>query len=90
MPEITRTYQTDLDDLAYQISRSEAFGEIRRALDSTEIDDQQAQSGLLDLVQCGKCTVAGDHGREIFRWALSEVEAGRLTSLLYRHYLGAD
>lgn len=89
MPEITRTYQTDLPDLAYQISRSGEFGEIRRDFTSDQIEDQEAQSLLLDLVQAGRCKLEGDHGKEEFRWALSEIEAGRLTSILYREYLGA-
>ncbi len=89
MPEITRTYQTDLADLAYQVSRSGEFADVRRDLDADRIEDQEAQSRLLDLVLAGRCRVDGDHGQEEFRWALSEVEAGRLTSSLYREYLGA-
>ena len=89
MPEVTRTYQTDLADLAYQVSRSGEFGEIRQEHKSGEIEDQEAQSRLLDLVLAGRCKVEGDHGEEDFRWALSEWEVGRLTSALYREYLGA-
>jgi len=87
---ITRTYETDMADLAYQISRSEDFGGIREKLRGGELQDQDAQSELLDLVLDGCCKVMGERGTEEFRWALSEAEAGRLTSILYRDYLGAE
>jgi len=88
--QITRTYDTDIGDLAYQISRSDAFGEIRERLRARELDDQDAQSELLDLVLEGVCRVQGERGPEEFRWTMSEAEAGRLTSILYRDYLGAS
>ena len=89
MPEITRTYHTDLADLAYQLSRSGEVGDIRRELAAMLLDDQEAQARLLDLAQRGRCQVDGDYGMEEFRWTLSEVEIGRLTSILYREYLQA-
>jgi hypothetical protein len=89
MPQITRTYETDMADLAYQISRSDAFTDIRQRLGAAELDDQSAQAELLDLVLDGCCKVQGERGLEEFRWTMSEAEAGRLTSLLYREYLGA-
>ncbi len=88
--QITRTYESDMADLAYQISRSDSFFEIRDRLRSRELDDQDAQSELLDLVLEGSCRVQGERGHEEFRWTISETEAGRLTSILYRDYLGAD
>ena len=48
--QITRTYDTDMADLAYQISRSLNFGEIREKLTHGLLKDQDAQSELLDLV----------------------------------------
>lgn len=87
---ITRTYETDMADLAYQISRSENFGDIREKLKRGELQDQDAQSELLDMVIDGRCSVMGERGQEEFRWAISEIEAGRLTSILYRDYLGAE
>ncbi|MBM3275442.1 MAG: hypothetical protein FJZ00_09825 [Candidatus Sericytochromatia bacterium] len=89
MPQITRTYETDMPDLAYQISRSDAFTHIRERLQASELDDQAAQAELLDLVLDGCCKIQGERGPEEFRWTMSEAEAGRLTSLLYREYLGA-
>jgi hypothetical protein len=90
MPQITRTYETDMNDLAYQISRSDGFIEIRDHLESGELDDQEAQEDLLDIVLDGMCKVQGDRGLEEFRWVLSEADAGRVTSILYREFLGAD
>lgn len=87
---ITREYETDMADLAYQISRSEHFTDIRERLKRGELQDQDAQSELLDMVLDGSCKVMGERGLEEFRWALSETEAGRLTSILYRDYLGAE
>lgn len=87
--QITRTYETDMADLAYQISRSEAFADIRERLRRGEVQDQDAQSELLDLVMDGRCCVLGERGMEEFRWTITEAEAGRLTSILYRDYLGA-
>ncbi len=87
--QITRTYDTDMADLAYQISRSLNFGEIREKLTHGLLKDQDAQSELLDLVIDGICKVMGERGQEEFRWAITEIEAGRLTSILYRDYLGA-
>ena len=90
MPQVTRTYETDMADLAYQISRSDAFAEIRDHLVRGLLQDQDAQSELLELAQNGSCIVQGERGREAFRWALSEADTGRLTSILYRDFLGAE
>lgn len=89
MVKISRSYETDLDDLGYMISKSDAFAEIRSRLERGEVDDQDAQERLLDLVMHGRTSTYGDRGPEELGWKLSEADMGRLTSLLYRQYLGA-
>ncbi len=90
MPKVTRTYETDLDDLGYQISRSYQFTEIREEFTSGEVSDDEAQEQISDLIDVGRCVVDGDRGSEQLQWALSEAEMARLISQLYRQYLGAD
>lgn len=90
MARISRSYETDLDDLSYQISKSDAFSEIRAMLQRGEIDDQEAQERLLNLILDGRTGTYGDRGPEDLSWKLTEAESGRLTSLLYVQYLGAD
>lgn len=90
MPKVTRTYETDLDDLGYQISRSGQFGEIRDDFSSGRVSDDEAQGQISDLIDAGRCVVDGDRGSEQLEWALSESEMARLISQLYRQYLGAD
>jgi len=87
--KISRSYETDLDDLSYQISKSDVFGEIRGMFQRGEIDDQEAQERLLNQILDGRANTYGDRGPEELRWILSEAEAGRLTSVMYRQYLGA-
>ncbi|MBO9539541.1 hypothetical protein J7643_03010 [bacterium] len=89
MPRVTRTYETDLDDLAYQISRSDKFTEIRDDFSSSEISDDEAQEKIESLVDGGACRLDGDRGPEVLEWALSESEMARMISQLYRQYLGA-
>ena len=90
MPRVTRTFNTDLAELAYQIGRSEAFERIAHEFRSGEIDDQEAQERLLDLIDLGNCRFFGDHGPEEWSWKLEEREMGQLASLLYRERLGAS
>lgn len=90
MVKISRSYETDLDDLSYQLSKSDAFSDIRAMFQSGAIDDQDAQERLLNLSLDGRAHTYGDRGPEDLSWKLSEADAGRLTSLLYRQYLGAD
>jgi len=87
--KISRSYETDLDDLSYQISKSDAFGDIRAMFQRGEIDDQDAQERLLNLIMDGRAHTYGDRGPEELSWKLSERDMGRLTSVLYRQYLGA-
>ncbi|HEY9857482.1 MAG TPA: hypothetical protein V6D05_17185 [Stenomitos sp.] len=90
MPKVTRTYETDLDDLGYQISRSGQFSEIRDDFSNGRVSDDLAQEQISDLIDYGRCIVDGDRGSEQLEWALSEAEMARLISQLYRQYLGAD
>lgn len=90
MPKVTRTYETDLDDLGYQISRSGQFSEIRDDFSSGRVSDDEAQDQISELIDAGRCVVDGDRGSEQLAWALSEAEMARLISQLYRQYLGAD
>ncbi|HEY9900366.1 MAG TPA: hypothetical protein V6D00_14420 [Pantanalinema sp.] len=90
MPRVTRTYETDLDDLAYQISRSDKFNTIKDDFASTEITDDVAQEQIEALLDGGACRLVGDRGPEVLEWALSESEMARMISQLYRLYLGAD
>lgn len=90
MVKISRSYETDLDDLSYQISKSDEFGDIRALFQRGEIDDQDAQERLLNLIMDGRANTYGDRGPEDLSWKLSERDMGRLTSVLYRQYLGAD
>lgn len=90
MPRVSRTFNTDLAELSYQIGRSEAFERIAREFQSGEIDDQEAQERLLDLLDLGNCRFFGDHGPEEWTWKLDESEMGKLASMLYRERLGAS
>lgn len=90
MPRVTRSFNTDLSELAYQIGRSDAFERIQREFQSGAIDDQEAQELLLDLIDSGICKFFGDHGPEEWTWKLNESEMGKLASVLYRERLGAS
>lgn len=90
MPRVVRTYDTDLDDLAYQVSRSGQFASIRDEFTARTIQDDEAQEQISDLVDAGSCRLDGDRGQEQLEWKLSEAETARLISQLYRQYLGAD
>lgn len=90
MPKVTRTYQTDLDDLGYQIARSYQFVGIREDFTGGRVTDDAAQEQISDLVDAGRCELDGDRGSEQLAWTLSESEMARLISQLYRVYLGAD
>ena len=90
MPLVTRIHRMDLPEIAYQISCSESFVVIREGFTTGVVDDQDAQARLLDLVMGGRCRIQGFQGEEELRWALSEAESGRLTSVLYREYLRAE
>lgn len=89
MPKVTRTYETDLDDLGYQISRSYQFAGIRDDFTAGRVPDDAAQELISDLIDAGRCVVDGDRGSELLEWALSESEMARMISQLYRQYLGA-
>lgn len=90
MPRVMRSYETDVDDLCYQIARSDKFTEIRSDFETGEISDDEAQEQIADLLDAGTCRLEGDRGREQLEWALSEAEMAKLISQLYRQYLGAD
>jgi hypothetical protein len=83
MPLVTRTHRIPLEELAYQLSCSPEVAAIRDAFHAGRIEDQDAQGQLLDFVLGGRCTVHAYAGEEDLRWALSEAESGKLTSLLY-------
>jgi hypothetical protein len=87
---VSRSFNTDLSELAYQIGRSEAFERIAREFAAGDIDDQEAQERLLDLIDLGTCKFFGDHGPEEWSWKLDEAEMGKLASILYRERLGAS
>lgn len=84
MPRATRTFNTDLGELVYQIARSEQFERIRREFHDGVIDDQDAQERVLDLVDGGNCKFYGDHGPEEWGWKLNELESSTLANQLYR------
>jgi hypothetical protein len=90
VPRVTRSFNTDLSELAYQIGRSDAFERIQREFKSGQIDDQEAQERVLDLIDAGICRFFGDHGPEEWTWKLNEAEMGKLASMLYRERLGAS
>jgi hypothetical protein len=90
LPRVSRTFNTDLAELAYQIGRSEAFERIEREFRAGEIDDQEAQERLIDLIDLGNCRFFGDHGPEEWTWKLDESEMSKLASQLYRERLGAS
>ncbi len=89
MPRATRTFNTDLAELAYQIARSDGFVRIATEMRAGQIDDQEAQEQLLELIDNGICKFYGDHGPEEWRWALAEAEAGKLAGALFRAHLEA-
>lgn len=88
MARATRSFNTDVAELAYQIGRSDQFERIASEFRSGAIDDQEAQERLHDLIDSGFCRFFGDHGPEDWGWKLDEREIGKLASLLYRENLG--
>ena len=84
MARATRTFETDLAELAYQIARSDAFQRIVAEFRGADIDDQEAQERILELLDVGRCKFHGDRGPEEWTWALDEREAGNLAAALYR------
>lgn len=88
MARATRTFETDLTDLGYQIGRSEAFERIKSEFATGAIDDQEAQERVLDLLDAGHCRLFGDRGLEEWSWVLSEREMGTLAGTLYRELGG--
>ena len=88
MPRATRTFETDLAELEYQLGRSEGVERIARDLHAGEIDDQEAQSRLMELLERGHCRVQGDRGGEEWSFVLNEAELSRLANALYRERIG--
>ena len=84
MPRATRTFETDLAELAYQIARSDAFQKICSEFREGLSDDQEAQERILELLDAGRCKFFGDRGPEEWSWVLTEREAGALAATLYR------
>ncbi|MEB3300059.1 MAG: hypothetical protein VKO21_11310 [Candidatus Sericytochromatia bacterium] len=87
MPVVTRIHRMSLPELAYQLSCAPAFFRIREDFAAGVIDDQEAQARLLDFVLAGRGMVHAYQGEEELRWALSEAESGKLTSMLYLEHL---
>lgn len=83
MPRATRTYETDLAELAYQIAKSDSFQRIVAEFKASN-DDQQAQEHIGELLEFGRCKLIGDRGPEEWAWVLNEREFARLLSTLYR------
>ena len=84
MARATRTFETDLAELAYQIARSDAFVRIVEEFKAGETDDQEAQERILELLDLGRCKFHGDRGPEEWGWVLTEREAGSLAATLFR------
>ena len=84
MPRATRTFETDLGELAYQIARSDAYQRLVTEFREGRVDDQELQENVLELLDGGRCKFFGDRGPEEWSWVLTEVEAGRLASTLFR------
>lgn len=84
MARASRTFETDLAELAYQIARSDAFQRIVAEFRGGEVDDQEAQERILELLDNGRCKFLGDRGPEEWSWVLTEREAGSLAATLYR------
>lgn len=84
MARATRTFETDLAELAYQIARSDAFQRIVADFKAGETDDQEAQERILELLDAGRCKFFGDRGLEEWGWVLDEREAGQLAGSLFR------
>ena len=90
MARATRSFETDLAELAYQIARSDAFQRIVVEFRSGETDDQEAQERILELLDAGRCKFFGDRGLEEWGWTLNEREAGSLAGTLYREGIEAS
>ncbi len=88
MARATRTFETDLAELAYQIARSEAFQRIVAEFRAGETDDQEAQERILELLDAGRCKFFGDRGHEEWSWVIDEREAGSLAGALFREGIG--
>ena len=84
MARATRTFETDLAELAYQIARSDAFQRIVQDFRTQACDDQEAQERILELLDTGRCKFHGDRGPEEWSWVLDEREAGGLAAALFR------
>lgn len=90
MPRVMRTYEMDLEDLLFQIARSDQFNAIREDFVLKRLADDAAQERISDLIDVGRCRLNGDRGIEQLEWSLAEAEAAKLIRRLYREYLGAD
>lgn len=84
MARATRTFETDLAELAYQIARSDAFQRIVEEFKAGETDDQEAQERILEMLDAGRAKFFGDRGLEEWSWVLSEREASSLAATLFR------
>lgn len=90
MARATRSFETDLSELAYQIGRSEAFEKLKADFEAGRQDDQEAQESLMDLLESGRCHFYGDTGPEEWRWTLTERESATLAARLFRDHLEAN
>ncbi|MEB3197343.1 MAG: hypothetical protein VKP62_09080 [Candidatus Sericytochromatia bacterium] len=88
MPRASRSFETDLGDLAYQIARSDAFHRIVEEFATAQVDDQETQERILELLELGRCRFFGDRGAEEWTWVLSEREASQLASTLFKQAVG--
>ncbi|MEB3283966.1 MAG: hypothetical protein VKN33_01600 [Candidatus Sericytochromatia bacterium] len=88
MPRATRSFETDLGDLAYQIARSDGYARIVSDFQQGVTDDQEAQERILELLEVGRCKFHGDRGPEEWHWVINELEQSRLAGQLFREAVG--
>ncbi|MEB3222004.1 MAG: hypothetical protein VKS61_07980 [Candidatus Sericytochromatia bacterium] len=88
MPRATRSFETDLGELAYQIARSDSYQRLVADFKTGRVDDQELQENLLELLDTGRCRFFGDRGPEEWGWVLSEPEVGKLAANLFREAVG--
>jgi hypothetical protein len=88
VPRATRSFETDLGELAYQIARSDAYQRLVVDFKERRVDDQELQENVLELLDTGRCRFFGDRGPEEWTWVLSETELGKLASSLFREAVG--
>jgi hypothetical protein len=90
LPRVLRSFNTDLDELYYQLTRSDYILSLKQQFQDQTLDEQEVQECLDEFVLTGRCRLEGDRGLEEWAWTLTEREAAIIASRLYLQDLGGS